>query len=98
MAYVRISIVRPHRGQAERVERLMRDLASVGKHEGCIQSMLLKADDGTGELARVAIYTDVHASAAAANDTHIMSIRSELHLHIEPGHIERSFDTMWAKA
>ena len=94
MAYVRISIVRPHRGQSERVEKLMRDLAdSVGKHEGCTQSLFLKADDGTGEMARIAIYTDAHSSAATANDAHIMAIRSELHLIIEPGHIERSFDT-----
>ncbi|MGD9935171.1 MAG: hypothetical protein AB7T37_15860 [Dehalococcoidia bacterium] len=94
MAYVRISIVRPHRGQAERAEKLMRDLAdSVAKHEGCTQSLFLKADDGTGEMARIAVYTDVHASAVTANDAHIMAIRSELHLVIEPGHIERSFES-----
>lgn len=94
MAYVRISIVRPLRSQADRAEKLMRDLAaSVGTHEGCTQSLFLKADDGTGEMARIAIYTDAHASAATANDAHIMAIRSELHLCVEPGHIERSFET-----
>ena len=94
MAYVRISIVRTMRGQSERVETLMRQLAeSVAKHEGCTQSMLLQSDDGTGELARVAVYTDAQASAATANDAHIMALRSELHLVIEPGHVERSFES-----
>ena len=93
MAYVRISIVRPMRGQSERVETLMRQLAeSVAKHEGCTQSMLLQSDDA-GELARVAVYTDAQASAATANDAHIMALRSELHLVIEPGHVERSFES-----
>jgi len=95
MAFVRISIMRPARGQAERVESLLRDLAdTVSRTPGCLQSMLLSADDGTGELGRIAVYENEEAANEAANSTHVMALRSELHLIVEPGQVERSFDTL----
>jgi quinol monooxygenase YgiN len=95
MAYVRLSIARPVRGQAERVEKLMRELAdSASRSQGCLASYLLRARDDSGEIGRVAIYEDEAAADATANDAHIMALRSELHLHIEPGHVERSFVTI----
>ncbi len=95
MAYVRLSIAQPVRGQAERVERIMRELAdAAGKSTGCSASYVLKSRDDSGEIARIAIYDDDTAADSAANDDHIMALRSELHLHIEPGHTERSFTTL----
>jgi quinol monooxygenase YgiN len=95
MAYVRLSIVKASRGQEARVNDLMKQLAdTVRALPGCKESMLLKSDDGTGEVARIAIYDDPRAAADAANSAHVMSLRSELHLHVEPGHVERSFDTL----
>lgn len=93
MAYVRLSIVKPSRGQEARVEQLIRQLAdAVRTSPGCLQSMVMKADDGSGEFARVAIYESARAGADAANNAHVMALRSELHLVVEPGHQERSFD------
>jgi len=93
MAYVRLSIVKPIRGQEAHVERLLRELAdTVRAMPGCLQSMTMRADDGSGELARVAIYESERAAAEAANSSHVMALRSELHLNVEAGHVERSFD------
>jgi quinol monooxygenase YgiN len=95
MAFVRLSIMKPARGQAERVESILRDLdATVSKTQGCLQSMLLSADDGTGELGRITIYENEEAANEAANLAHVMALRSELHRIVEPGHVERSFDTV----
>jgi hypothetical protein len=95
MAYVRISIVKASRGNADRVEKLVRDLAgNASRQPGCQQSLVLRADDGSGELGRIAIYDSERSAANAANDAHHMALRSELHLAIEPGHIERSFETV----
>jgi quinol monooxygenase YgiN len=95
MAFVRLSIMKPNRGQAERVETMLRELAeTVAKNPGCIQSMLLAADDGTGELGRIAVYESAEAANDSANNAHVMALRSELHLIVEPGHVERSFETL----
>jgi quinol monooxygenase YgiN len=92
MAYVRLSIVKPARGREARVAEIMQQLAdAAAKQPGCRESFNLKSDDASGELARIAIYSDEAAAAQAANDAHIMALRSELHLAIEPGHSERSF-------
>lgn len=92
MTYIRLSIVRPRRGEEKRVEELMRKLAeAVAQTEGCIQCYVLRPDDESGEVARIGIYTDEAVAEKAANSQHIMSLRSELHLSSEPSHIERAF-------
>jgi hypothetical protein len=92
MSYVRLSIVRPRRGEAERVTTLMKDLTeSAKKNPACLEAYVLAAADGTGDLARIAIYKDEKDADHAAGDSHILSLRSELHLAVEPGHIERAF-------
>jgi quinol monooxygenase YgiN len=93
LAYVRLSIVKPSRGQQAHVEKLMHDIAdAVRGMPGCQQSMVLKADDSSGEIARIAVYDSDRSAANAANNPHVMALRSELHLSVEPGHLERSFD------
>ena len=95
MAYVRLSIVVPSKGKVEQVESVMRKIAEAAKaHSGCTQSYLMRAHDSTGEVARVAVYSDEAAADRAAQDGHVMALRSELHLLIEPGHTERGFSTI----
>jgi len=92
MTYIRLSIVRPRRGQEKRAEELMKKLAeAVAESEGCLQSYLLRPDDESGELARIAVYENESFGEKAANSQHVMSLRSELHLCSEPGHVERAF-------
>lgn len=92
MTYIRLSIVRPRRGEEKRVEELMRKLAeAVAETEGCIQCYVLRPDDESREVARIGIYTDEAVAEKAANSQHIMALRSELHLSSEPNHVERAF-------
>lgn len=92
MTYIRLSIVHPRRGEGKRVEELMRKLAqAVAESEGCRESYVLRPGDESGELARIAIYDDEANAERAANNQHIMSLRSELHLFTEAGHVERAF-------
>jgi quinol monooxygenase YgiN len=95
MAYVRLSVVQPRRGEAARVEHIMRELAdSARTTPGCTASYLLKAHDDSGEIARIAIYDDEAAADKVANSQHILSLRSELHLLIEAHHVERGFSSI----
>lgn len=94
MAYVRISIVKPRHGQAARVEELMRKINDfASKAKGCREVFLLRPHDDSGEIARMAIYQDEDSAEAAASSQTVLALRSELHLLVEPGHIERAFFT-----
>ncbi|HMO54524.1 MAG TPA: antibiotic biosynthesis monooxygenase [Tepidiformaceae bacterium] len=92
MAYVRVSIAKPRRGQEARLEELMRKLEAIIRAQpGCTASYLLKPHDDSGEIARIAIYENEDVAEDAANNQQIMALRSEIHLLVEPGHIERAF-------
>ena len=92
MAYVRLSINRPRRGEEQRMEDLMRKLAALtSEQEGCTASYLLRPHDDSGEIARIAIYNDEASAGQAANSQSVMALRSEIHLLTEPGHVERAF-------
>lgn len=95
MTYVRISIARPRRGEEQRLEEVMRRLATfAGQQPGCLQSYVLKPNDGSGEIARLAIYENEEAAEQAASSQTVMALRSEMHLVCEPGHTERAFFTV----
>jgi quinol monooxygenase YgiN len=92
LPYIRLSIMKPRPGEAQRMEDFMRKLTGlVLEQEGCIESYLMKPHDDSGEIARIAIYTDEQAAENSANSTPVMALRSEIHLLSEPGHIERAF-------
>ena len=94
MAYVRLSIVHPHRAEEARVEEIMRKLAEAARDTpGCTLSYVLKAHDQSGEIGRVSIYEDEAAADRAANGQHVLALSSELHLHIDAGHTERGFSS-----
>jgi len=92
LAYIRLSIARPRRGQEARLAEIMNKLAAVAeKQAGCQQTFVLKSGDDSGDLARITVYTDRAAGEAAANDASMMALRSEMHLIVEPDHQERAF-------
>ncbi|MGE3076995.1 MAG: antibiotic biosynthesis monooxygenase [Dehalococcoidia bacterium] len=92
MPYIRISVSKPRRGEEARLEELMRKLTDLAaQQEGCMESYLLRPHDDSGELARVAIYQDEAAAEVAANNQSFMALRSEIHLIVEPDHMERAF-------
>ena len=92
MPYVRISVAKPRKGEEARVEEIFKRInTEAAKNDGCLETFLLHPHDESGEVARMAIYSDEHtAEAAASNDT-VLALRSEMHLLVEPGHEERAF-------
>lgn len=92
MPYIRLSIAKPRRGEEARVEEVMRKLSDLSaSQEGCVESYVLRPHDDSGEIARIAVYSDEKVAEQAANSQSFMALRSELHLLAEPGHIERAF-------
>lgn len=95
MAYVRLSIARPRRGEEARFEQIMQRLTEVTEQQpGCTAAYIMKPDDGSGDIARISFYESGHDADTAAQSATIMALRSELHLASEPGHIERGFTTV----
>ena len=95
MAYIRLSVVHPHRGEEARVTELMRKLADAATETpGCTMSYLLEPRDKSGEIARISAYGTEADADRAANTQHFLSLRSELHLHIDAGHTERAFSSI----
>ncbi len=95
MPYVRLSIMKPRRGEDARCEELLRKLDEAAAAHGGVQvHYLMRPSDESGEIARLAVYDSEDAAERAANDTHIMALRSEIHLLVEPGHTERAFFTI----
>lgn len=95
MSYVRISLMTPTRGREEEVKRLNQEISAFNRtHKGCQYSLVITATDGSGELGRLTVWDSREAAERVANLQHSMSLRSQLHLAIEPGHAERSFFTL----
>jgi len=94
MPYIRLSIAKPRKGEEANLENLLKKLNDLSEgNDGCIASYVMKPHDSSGEIARIAIYDSEAAGEAAANNQSVMSIRSEIHLACEPGHVERAFFT-----
>jgi quinol monooxygenase YgiN len=92
MTYIRISIAKPSAGQDAAVEGLMRRVNDfVSAQDGCLSAQIMKPGDNSGEVARIAIYTDQDSAEKAANSQTVLSLRSEMHQLIEAGHSERAF-------
>lgn len=93
MAYIRLTIVKPLHGHDALVEELIRRVTGLAaQQDGCLESWVLKPHDDSGEIARIAIWKDVHAADRAASDPSIMAARSELNQWLEPSvHVERGF-------
>jgi len=92
VSYVRLSIMKPRRGDEARVNELLAKLNEASRgHPGFEQGLVLRPHDDSGEIARIAIYRDEASAEAVANTDRVLALRSELHLDVEPGHIERAF-------
>jgi quinol monooxygenase YgiN len=92
MSYVRLSIARPRRGQEKRLHEIQAEIARWTRTQpGCKESYLLHPHDDSGEIARMTIYESEEAAEKAAQQDHLMSLRSELNLAAEGDHVERGF-------
>ncbi|OFW65093.1 MAG: hypothetical protein A2Y74_08795 [Actinobacteria bacterium RBG_13_63_9] len=92
MPYIRISLMTPAEGRDEELRRLNEELSSFYQtRNGCLQSFVITAADGSGELGRISIWESEEAAEHAANHEHSMSLRSRQHQVVKPGHSARSF-------
>ncbi len=92
MAYIRLSVVKPRPGQEERAVELLKALsAATAGSPGWQANYVLRPRDDSDEIARISIYDDESSAERAASTPSVLSLRSELHLVIEPGHRERAF-------
>jgi len=92
MAYVRLSVVKPRPGSEERTLKLLKALsAATAGSSGWLEDYVLQPHDDSGEIARISIYADESDAEREAATPSVLSLRSELHLVIEPGHRERAF-------
>ncbi len=92
MLYIRISLMMPEAGKRDEVRRLNQEISAFNRtRKGCRESLAISAADNSGELGRVSVWESKEAAEGAANQQHHMSLRSQLHLAVKPGHAERSF-------
>ena len=92
MTYIRLSIAKPRPGQEKRLAELMTQVAEAATAQpGCRESYLLEPHDDSGEIVRISIYDEEASADHAANDAHMMSLRSEINLSSEASHEERGF-------
>ena len=91
MAFVRLSVVKPRRGSEERVVEILNALsAATADTPGWQANYVLRPHDDSGEVVRISIYDDESSAEREAATPSVLSLRSELHLIIEPGHRERA--------
>ena len=92
MPYIRLSIAKARHGQEAQLEEIMRKLSDLSAaQEGCVESYVLRPHDDSGDIARIAIYSDEVTAEHAANSQSFLALRSELHLIAEPDQTERAF-------
>jgi quinol monooxygenase YgiN len=92
MPYIRISLMTPAEGKLDEVRRLDEELSTFYQaQDGCLQSFVLTAADGSGELGRMSIWESETTAEHAATLQQSMSLRSRLHLAVKRGHVDRSF-------
>jgi quinol monooxygenase YgiN len=92
MTYIRLSVVKPRPGQEERAVEILHALsAATAGSPGWQANYVLRPHDDSGDLARISIYEDEASAEREAATPTVLSLRSELHLVVEPGHRERGF-------
>ncbi len=95
MAYVAISMMVPISGQEAEVEKINKELMDYAKSlEGCLSAHALKASDSSGYVCRVSEWESADHANKGVTTMHAMALRSELHLKIQPGHMDKGFVEM----
>lgn len=99
MPYIRISLMKPTPGNERDVAAIMDDLVTFyQQQQGFIDGYKLRADDETGEIGRVTVWTSEEAADHVAQLNHVLSQRSALMRFIQDGsHQERGFYAAEAK-
>jgi quinol monooxygenase YgiN len=92
MAYVAISMMVPVSGEEGEVERINKELMDYARSlEGCLSAHALKATDTSGYVCRVSEWESEDYANRGIQTMHAMSLRAELHLKVQPGHMDKGF-------
>jgi len=79
-------------GREGEVERLNHQLLELYRTcPGFLAGYYLKAADGSQEVGRLTIWESHQQADSAANLDYSLALRSQLHLLVQPGHVDRSF-------
>jgi len=94
MLYIRVSLMTPKEDCQREVAQIMDDLIAIYHQQpGYVGGYKLRSVDGNGFIGRITVWKSEDAADAAAQLTHVLARRSELHPLIEEeSHLERSFD------
>ncbi|HUF52194.1 MAG TPA: antibiotic biosynthesis monooxygenase [Dehalococcoidia bacterium] len=93
MAYVRVSTMRPKPGREAEAEAVSRELIDFYREQpGCLHSTFVNAMDGSSEIGRITFWESSAVADRAAMRERSIYLRSRLHLAIEKGHQDRSFE------
>ena len=92
MSYIRTSLMTPAQRREAEARGFNQELSAFYRaQEGRRDCFVITAADGSGELGRLSVWDSEEAAERAANHQHSMSLRSQLHLSVQPGQAERSF-------
>lgn len=93
MPFIRISIVRPKRGQEERARELIDSLVDYyARQPGHVAGYRLEHNDGSSRFGRIGIWEREEDAERAAVTDHDLALRAELNRIVEDEtHQEYSF-------
>jgi len=94
MAYVRISLMLPKRGQEDEVNSLLDRLIHYYEEQpGYLSGYRLTDIDGSGRVGRLGVWSSDEAAEHAAQSDHDLALRSQLNFAVqEDSHEEYSFE------
>lgn len=82
----------------EKVEGLLEALDNhLGSQPGYILGFRFASLEGGDQVGRVSVWASREAANHAAGLTHTVALRSEIHLFIQPGHVEDLFEIVGSK-
>lgn len=92
MPYVRVSLMQPKPGRHEEVGKLLAELAEFfAGQQGFVEGYRLHSKDEL--VGRVTVWDSEASADHAAQETHVLAIRSRLSADIEEGsHEEHAFE------
>ena len=96
MSYLRISLMQPRQESGQELRRMHEDLLHhFTTLPGFINGYLMSTSDGTGRVGRVTVWESADHADQAAQDHHVLVVRSEMHRHIQDeadGRLEQGFE------
>ncbi len=89
----RLSIAKALPGRKAEVIRGYQTLdEALRRHKGYVASCIFTASDDPNEVGRLSLWSTAAEADLAARDNHIVVLRSQIHVALQPGHVEKIVD------